>query len=378
MTVSYCSNVVAADNLEVLEQQLRSVFAPARESAGLEQLGVGLWLPAHTMARLADDCQARRRLAALLADHGLCVVTMNAFPYGAFHGASVKHAVYQPDWTTQQRLDYTRSCAEVLSELLVGTDHGTISTLPLAWADPWDDETETKARQNLCTLGDDLRRIEEESGCRIRLAIEPEPGCVIGSCRDAIDWFGRAADVLDPAYIGVCLDTCHLAVMHEDPAQVLAGLADIGIDVVKIQASNAIQIHDLAADGVAEAFAEFANSPYLHQVNGFDADGQQWFRDDLCFADQSIPRSGSARVHYHVPLHIRPAAPLDNTSHILTDVLALLSDGMRAGSDATPIDLEIETYTWEVLPSSLRMSSLSDDLVAELRWLDELLAVRDH
>lgn len=369
--LSYCSNVVTADNLQVLERQLLSVFAPAREQAGVQRLGVGLWLPAATVAQLRDDPGARRRLAAILADNGLAVVTMNAFPYGDFHGKSVKHKVYQPDWTTPARLEYTRSCAEVLSELLGDTGHGSISTLPLGWSDPWDDAADTKARNNLATLANELRRIEEGTGHRIRLAVEPEPGCVIGSCGDAIGWFGRAG--VDPRYVGVCLDTCHLAVMHEDPTEVVTGLAEIGIEVVKIQASNAIQIPDLAADGVVDAFAEFTNSPYLHQVNGFDAHGHQWFRDDLSFADPSTPRSGSARVHYHVPLHVSPPAPLGNTSHILTAVMGMLRDGKITG----PVDVEIETYTWEVLPSSLRMASLAEDIAAEVRWLGELIWVRD-
>jgi sugar phosphate isomerase/epimerase len=373
--LSYCSNVVAADNLDALECQLLSVFAPARERAGVEQLGIGLWLPARTMDELARDRRARSGLAALLEDNGLAVVTMNAFPFGAFHGESVKHAVYKPDWTTPKRLEYTKTCAEVLNELLGETEHGTISTLPLGWAEPWDDETDAMARHNLCKLGEALRCIEDESGHRIRLAIEPEPGCVIGSCGDAIDWFPPAVEGgdVDPRYVGLCLDTCHLAVMHEDPADVLAGLADIGIEVVKIQASNAIEIDDLAADGVAEVLTEFANSPYLHQVNGVDADGHEWFRDDLYVDDPSTPRSGSARVHYHVPLHARPPAPLNNTSHVLAEVMALLRDG----SIAAPVDVEIETYTWNVLPPSLRMDSLAEDIAAEVRWLDELLSVRD-
>ncbi|GAB7143140.1 metabolite traffic protein EboE [Mycobacterium riyadhense] len=373
--LSYCSNVVAADTLLALERQLLSVFAPARERARLEQLGVGLWLPARTMAPLSGDRRARRRLAAILADSGLTVATLNAFPYGDFHGGSVKHAVYQPDWTTPKRLQYTRDCADVLSELLVDTEHGSISTLPLGWSDPWDDEADRKARNSLSSLGDKLRRIEDGTGHRIRLAIEPEPGCVIGSCRDAIGWLGSAVEAgdVDPRYVGVCLDTCHLAVMYEDPLDVLSGLAEMGIEVVKIQASNAIQIDDLADDRVVEAFAEFANSPYLHQVFGFDADGQRWFRDDLSFADPSTPRSGTARVHYHVPLHISPPAPLGNTSHVLTEIMGMLRDGRLPG----PVDVEIETYTWEVLPPSLRMGSLAEDIAAEIRWLDELVRVRD-
>jgi sugar phosphate isomerase/epimerase len=373
--LSYCSNVVAADTLLVLERQLLSVFASARERAGLAQLGIGLWLPARTVGQLANDRRARSRLAGLLRDNGLAVVTMNAFPYGDFHGDSVKHAVYKPDWTTPKRLEYTKLCAELLSDLLGDTEHGTISTLPLGWASPWDEDTDAMARHNLLQLTNELQRIEDRCGHRIRLAVEPEPGCVIGSCRDAADWFARALEVdeLDPRYVGLCLDTCHMAVMDENPVDVLAWLGEIGIEVVKIQASNAIEIDDLAAEGVVEAFAEFANSPYLHQVNGVDADGHRWFRDDLYFGDPSIPRSGRARVHYHVPLHVRPPAPLNNTSRILIDVIGLLRDR----SIAEPVDVEIETYTWGVLPAALRMGSLAEDIAGELRWFDEFIRVRD-
>ncbi|CAM4214495.1 Hydroxypyruvate isomerase [Mycobacterium basiliense] len=369
--LSYCSNVVAADSLSALEHRLVSLFSAARELAHVEQLGVGLWLPARTMAQLAEDRPGRRRLAQVLADNGLAVVTMNAFPYGDFHGDTIKHAVYQPNWAESTRLAYTRNCAEVLSDLLPEGECGSISTLPLGWSAPWDDESDASSRQHLRTLSDELQRIEAESGHRIRLAIEPEPGCVIGSCRDAIDWFGGAG--VDPQHVGLCLDICHLAVMHENTAEVLAGLSSIGFDVVKIQASNAIQIDDLADGKIADAFAEFANSPYLHQVFGVDGDGRQWFRDDLSLGDRSTPKTGSARVHYHVPLHISPPAPLRNTAHILTETMAMLREGVLS----EPVHIEIETYTWEVLPSSLRMGSLAEDLAAEISWLDELMCVRD-
>lgn len=83
--------------------------------------------------------------------------------------------------------------------------------------------------------------------------------------------------------------------MHETLGEVVSGLAGIGVEVVKNQASNAIQIDELADERVGQAFAELSGSPYLHQVNGVTGDGQPWFRDDLSFADPSIPRSGSAR-----------------------------------------------------------------------------------
>ncbi|BBY20789.1 metabolite traffic protein EboE [Mycobacterium stomatepiae] len=372
--LSYCSNVVAADTLIALERQIFSVFAPARERAGLERLGIGLWLPARTMAQLGRDRRARSRLAAMPADNGLTVVTMNAFPYGGFHGDTVKYAVYQPDWTTSKRLDYTRGSAQVLAELLTDTAHGSISTLPLGWADPWDDEAEIQARHNLSSLGECLRRIEDESGRWIRLAIEPEPGCVIGSCGDAIGWFARAieAGAVDPRYLGLCLDTCHLAVMHENPVEILAGLAEVGIEVVKIQASNAIQVDDFAADGVVEALSDFVDSPYLHQINGVDAHGQPWFRDDLSLADASMPRSGSARIHYHVPLHAPPPPPLNNTAPVLGEVITLWRDGALPDQ----VDIEIETYTWNVLPPSLRTTSLAENIASEIRWLNDVVCAR--
>ena len=116
--------------------QLDTYAVPIRERLGADVLGLGLWLAAPVAAGLAADAADRQRLRRELDARGLEVVTLNGFPYQAFQAPVVKHAVYQPDWTTPQRLAYTLDLARVLADLLPDdAARGSISTLPLAWRD---------------------------------------------------------------------------------------------------------------------------------------------------------------------------------------------------------------------------------------------------
>ncbi|WP_007027906.1 TIM barrel protein, partial [Saccharomonospora iraqiensis] len=189
---------------------------------------------------LAADPAARRGLATTLHARGLAVRTLNAFPYGGFHDDVVKHAVYTPQWTDERRLRYTRDCATVLADLLhPDATHGSISTLPLAWREPWSTADDDRARRALDGLTRTLATASDRAGRPIRLAVEPEPGCVLDTLDDAVSWLsGR----VDPAHVGVCLDTCHLAVSFADPAGAVRRVAGAGLDVVKVQASAALHV----------------------------------------------------------------------------------------------------------------------------------------
>src|SRR5699024_8035335 len=167
--------------------QLRRFAGPVRERLGVDRLGVGLWLPAATAALLAREPGEIDALRAVLAEQGLEVVTLNAFPYGGFHDPVVKHRVYRPDWTERARLDYTLDAAAVLAELLPDdARRGSISTLPLAWWTPWSDEAAQAARANLDALATGLARLREETGRTVRVGFEPEPGCVVETTTDAV------------------------------------------------------------------------------------------------------------------------------------------------------------------------------------------------
>lgn len=308
-----------------------------------DRLGVGLWLAADVAAGLAEDASARAKLAAELRARQLEVHTLNAFPYGGFHQEVVKHAVYRPRWTERSRLDYTLDCATVLADLLPEqADHGSISTLPLGWREPWSVADEMLAQAAFEQLTARLRELHHSLGKPIRLAVEPEPGCVLDTVADAVSWLsGR----VDPAYIGLCLDTCHLAVSFADPAETVASINAAGLEVVKVQASAAVQVDRPQSRSAETALAHFDESRYLHQVRELTADGEVLAADDLPQAATELPGEGPWRVHFHVPLHAQPAAPLRSTTWVLRDAVTAL----RTKQQFRP-HIEVETYTWNVLP----------------------------
>lgn len=379
MELSYCTNVHPAEDLDGVLAQLDACAGPARRAAGLERLGVGLWLPAELAHLLAEDATARERLRAGLEANGLEVRTVNAFPYAAFHAEVVKLDVYRPDWTDARRAEYTLDCARVLAELLPAGGSGSISTLPLGWRTPWTDDDDARATAALARVSDGLRALRERTGRTVRLGIEPEPGCVLDTVADVVDWLiprlggaevGGAASI-DPEYVGVCLDTCHLAVSFADPAETVAMVGAAGIRIVKVQASAALHVPDPADPASRTAVAAFVEQRYLHQTRESGPDGTVLRVDDLPEALDGLPAAGPWRVHFHVPLHLAPTPPLTAT----TDVLRVACAAVRATRHGDEAHLDIETYTWSVLPGGV--SDLVAGIAAELRWaVDELLAER--
>jgi sugar phosphate isomerase/epimerase len=373
--LSYCTNVHPAEDLDGVLDQLHRYAGPVREAAGLGTLGVGLWLPATLAHRLAASPADRARLRAALAEHRLTVHTLNAFPYGGFHADVVKHAVYSPTWAQPERAAYTRACAEVLADLLPEGVDGSISTLPLAWREPWGAADDAEATRALADLSADLRGLADRTGRTVRLAVEPEPGCVLDTVDDVVAWLAARAGTgpgeIDPEHVGVCLDTCHLAVSFADPAVAVRRIEDAGLRVVKVQASAALHVADPADPDARAAVARFAEQRYLHQVRELSG-GAVHPADDLPEALAALPGAGPWRVHVHVPLHHRPAAPLAATTDVLRAAVAAVARTAH-GADA---HLDVETYTWSVLPPELAARA-ADDLVAgiaaELRWAVEHL-----
>lgn len=369
MELSYCTNVHPAEDLEGVLEQLDAFAGPVRARAGLDQLGVGLWLPAELALRLASSEPDRERLRERLDANGLELRTVNAFPYSAFHAEVVKLDVYRPDWTDPRRAAYTLDCARVLAELLPAGASGSISTLPLGWRDPWTAGDDARATEALVHVSRELRRLHDETGRTVRLAIEPEPGCTLDTVDDVVRWLApRVAEGIDPEFIGVCLDTCHLAVSFADPVAAVRQIADAGLRVVKVQASAALHVEHPGDPANREAVAAFVEQRYLHQTRELSADGTVLAVDDLPEALAELPADGPWRVHFHVPLHLAPRAPISAT----TEVLRAAVDAVRGIPHGDEAHLDVETYTWSVLPGGV------DDLVAgiaaEVRWAaDELL-----
>jgi sugar phosphate isomerase/epimerase len=365
--LGYCTNVHPGEELPEIMAQLDAYAVTARRLLDADRLGVGLWLAAPAAAQLAADPGAVARLRRDLDARGLEVVTCNGFPYRSFHAPVVKHAVYQPDWLTPERMNYTVDLAWVLAGLLPhDAARGSVSTLPLAWRTPWTARHWAAARQRLAELAVRLAAVHAQTGRLIRVGFEPEPGCVL----ETTEQVAAGLSGVDTRYLGVCLDLAHLACAWEEPGTALARLADAGLPVVKVQVSAALGAEQPGQAGTSAALRGYAEPRFLHQTRS--AAGQA--ADDLTEAlDMGLP--GPWRVHYHVPLHAAPQPPLHATLEVLRSALAVLVGGDTALCD----HLEVETYTWNVLPPDQRPSGparLAEGIAAELGFTrDELLAL---
>ena len=388
--LTYCTNIHAGESWpEVRTALAKYVPDVTRQVAPDRAFGVGLRLSAVAAEALRAPA-AMEELKALLAGSDCYVFTINGFPYGPFHGRRVKEAVYQPDWRREERVAYSDLLADLLVELLPEDDAlaGSISTVPgtfkpLAEAPDAIDEM----TRNLIRHAAHLVQIERASGRTIALALEPEPYCFLETIEETVGFFeqrlfARAAvaqlvehtsaspsdaEAALRRHLGVCYDVCHAAVEFEDPAGSLAALHGAGIALPKLQLSAALRIPEVGPD-TADQLRPFDEPVYLHQV--VERRGGRLIRHlDLPDALASIAESGGAewRVHFHVPIFLDELKDFATTQPFLREILALHRQ--------RPISshLEVETYTWDVLPERYRQVDVASAIARELAWVIELL-----
>lgn len=313
------------------------------------------------------------------------VFTINGFPFGKFHGGPVKERVYQPDWSTPERLAYTNRLFDLLAQLVPPGVEGSVSTVPGSFkAFQSSPEARRQMRQNLWTCARHLEALSEASGRVLHLGLEPEPLCLFETTPETVQFFDELFDEFpnDPQarrFIGVNYDTCHLAVEFEEPAAALGRLRNHGIKISKLHLSSALKMRP-SPEALAAA-GNFTDEIYLHQVVARSAEGQFTRYTDLPDAlaaarhDPQSPfhRAADAewRVHFHIPLHSPPQPWFQSTSDHLLGALDFLQQDPRSCSH-----LEMETYTWEVLPAGLKGRDVVDQLVGEYAWTLERLAER--
>jgi sugar phosphate isomerase/epimerase len=360
--LAYCSNVHPADDLDGVSAQLERYTARVRSKLDVPKLGIGLWVAAPAVA----DEAAASRLAEQLERLSLEVVTLNGFPYKAFHADVVKRDVYWPHWAQDARRDYTLGLARLLTRLLPDdVEEGSISTLPLGWREGWDDASQDAALRALADLAVELEELHAATGKRIRLALEPEPGCTIETIGQAVDSIAGLA----PEWIGVCLDACHLAVQFEQPAEAVARLRESGVAIVKTQVSSALRVPDPASAEGRELLARFDEPKFLHQVREC-VNSHVEGTDDLPEAlGGALPAQREWRVHFHVPVNV--------AEHTTQDELTATLAELAGGPSPLTRHYEVETYTWSVM----RDAPADDDglvagLASELEWTrDRLVAL---
>ncbi|WP_456026233.1 metabolite traffic protein EboE [Pseudomonas capeferrum] len=381
--LGYCSNVHPTRDLAGLRASIKQHFEGVRSLRGLRQQDSGLWICAHAAAQLQQE-SARVQFLALLTQSGLRLTSLNGFPYGEFHQGAVKADVYLPNWADPQRLAYSLDLARILADALPNDcRHGVISTVPLGYAATWTPALQARADEHLSQLTAALAHLHWQTGKKIVFCLEMEPDCVLENTEQAIAFFQRR-QAMDPnhAYLALCFDVCHQAVMFEDCYQSLERLRAAGVPVGKVQLSNAM-ICRLPSDDasrrehVLKTLSSFAELIYLHQVKALTAQGHRVAWPDLPAALTDCAGFDELRIHFHIPLF---------SDHLLLPelsgsqvALAQTFDYLAAHADFRPV-LEVETYSWGVLPVELRPATEAAQLAgiaAELRWVEEQLRQRN-
>lgn len=355
------------DPASVLEALLEHGVAVRERTCPGADLPIGLYLPASAAASLVGG--GLPAFGARLRAAGLCVRTLNGFPFASFHTPGEPRRVYRPAWDDPRRVQQTLDLAEVLAGLLPdGAGSASISTLPVGWrSDPVD---AAQAAKNLLGVARRLAERFDRTGVHLTVDLEPEPGCALTDSASAVRFFDRwLQDDAAREHLGACHDVCHAAVMFEDQADALGAFRAAGIRVNKVQVSNAPEaaFGELEPADAAEARSLLQALPGERSLRQTSirkkAGAAEAFYDDLleAFADNPAP-SDRWRVHHHLPLTLDRFGPLNTTRGEVGAALRNLAD-----HGESPM-LETETYTWTALPAEMRAASLAEGLAGELAW----------
>lgn len=276
--------------------------------------------------------------------------------------------MYRPDWTSADRVNYTNRLFDLLGQLLPPGIEGSVSTVPGSFKEfiTTDDQLR-RIRANIFGCVKHIASVSAQTGRRLHLGLEPEPLGLFETTEETLRFFDRLRDEHPndsrlAKFLGVNYDTCHMAVEFENPSESLARLRRHGVKISKLHLSSALKLRP-TPESLA-ALAAFADDTYLHQVVSRAADGKLTRHKDLDVA-LAAPKSPAEewRIHFHIPLHSPPVAWFDNTTDHLLGVLDVLQADPHLCSH-----LEMETYTWEVMPPALKSRSVVGQLTSEYDW----------
>lgn len=390
--LSYCSNIHPGEDWKEHFAVLQSSIPPIKSDVSPDApMGIGLRLANQASIDLSETHNFDI-FKNWLEEKNCYVFTMNGFPFGNFHHTIVKDKVHAPDWTTQERLDYTVRLFRLLAKLLPDNLlEGGVSTSPLSYRFWWqtDEALEAatiKATKNMISVVEALMDLKESSGKTLHLDIEPEPDGILENSEEFINWYnnyllplgieqlqtkGLSAEQATEAiktHIQLCYDVCHFAVGFEAPKDVLAKLEAEQLKVGKIQISSALKVDfSEKAQEKLEVIAQYNEPIYLHQVVAQKKDGSFSKFPDLSEAIAGFDYTISSwRVHFHVPLFLEQYGLLGSTQSDIVDTINLHKEKPFTQH------LEIETYTWGVLPKEFQ-APLNESISREINWVKSIL-----
>ena len=378
--LAYCTNVhrgeTWAETFDALNTHTLRVKERVQPNG---RYAIGLRLSDQASRELADP-KAILDFQRWLEQHDCYVFTINGFPFGQFHGTRVKENVHRPDWTDPRRVDYTNRLFDLLVQLIPLGVEGSVSTSPGSFKDfITSPEQERVLRDNYWRCVEHIADLSERANRQLHLGVEPEPFGWFENTTETLNFFEQMreehpGDSRLERHLGVNYDACHFAIEFENPVQAVARFQKHGIRLSKIHLSSALRLRpDVEALKQLTAFDE---EVYLHQVIVRSPNGVLTKFPDLPPALKSstaqVPADGDEwRIHFHVPLHWQPNGELGNTADHVLDLLTMLQAQPHLCSH-----LEMETYTWAVMPELIHSPDVADQIVGEYDWTLKELRTR--
>ena len=384
--LTYSTLVHPGDNWEQMWASLNTYLPKVKARvAGNKPLGVSLRLSADSAQTLVSSKTERDRLKKFLTDNDMYLYTVNAFPYGAFKGTVVKEQVYEPDWRSEERTRYTMNVATVLADICPAGIAPSIQSAPLGFKPRVTaGEVVTSYTDHVLRVVAHLVALEAQTGRTVTLALEPEPYCFLETTDETIAYFtthlysGAAAESLARLahipvaeahgalrrHLGVVFDICHQAVEYENIAENLQKLVDAGIPIFKLQEAAALHMPQVT-QAIVDTLKRYAKTIYLTQT--IEKKNGKLTRflnlEDAFDAWDEDPGPREWRTHFHVPVFLDDLGPFRTRRFAIEEALRFHKQKPLSRQ------LEIETYTWDVLPENLKTGDIVDYVCRELEWV---------
>jgi len=392
--LTYCTNIHPGENWNDHFAAISQNFPLIKgKISPNNRMGIGLRLSNEASIELIKK-ENLAEFKQWLKKSDAYVFTMNGFPYGGFHNTVVKDKVHAPDWTTVERVDYTLRLFHILSALLPEGMDGGVSTSPMSYR-LWFKTKESledcreAATKNIISVIANLIQIHKSTGKLLHLDIEPEPDGLLETGEEFIDWFendllrigipvikekfkisGQHAEDLIKEHLRLCYDVCHFAISYEPHKNIINEVLKRGIRIGKIQISAALKckMNERDRKDIRQNFEKFNEPTYLHQVVAKTNAGKLLRYPDLPQALNEIetPLFKEWRAHFHVPIFTKSFDALSSTQDEIEEVLAIQKENPFTNH------LEVETYTWDVLPAELKLA-MQDSITRELQWVLQIL-----
>jgi hypothetical protein len=155
----------------------------------------------------------------------------------------------------------------------------------------------------------------------------------------------------------------HQAVEYEEPREALQKLVDAGIPVFKLQLAAALRVPEVTQEDV-DRLKRFAGTIYLTQtVERRNGQVTRYLNMEDAIAQwEKHPGPREWRIHFHVPIFLERLGAVQTTRASTAEALQM--------HRAAPLSrhVEIETYTWDVLPDEFKTGDIVEYVAREIEW----------